>query len=134
MSLASLDVNVLLRLALKDLPEHHERAKRLVCSLPNSFIIGHAALSEFVYALQHHYRLGRSQIASMMRWVLALPTIVGDYGIIHATIDLYETHPSLSYTDCYLAEEAVIRGAEPLWTFDKKLSRQHQCAQQVPEN
>ena len=133
MASTSLDANVLLRLALADLPDQHRRATRLVSSLPDTYLISHAALSEFVYALQYHYQLQRGQIATMVRWVLALPVIVGNYTVVKAAIEQYERHSQLSYVDCYLAEEAAATGTVPLWTFDRKLARHHESARQVPE-
>ena len=133
MATSCLDANVLLRLILQDVPEQYERAKRLISSVPDTFVVSHAALNEAVFALQNHYGLARTQIVAMVKWVLTLPTIVGDYDTVLAALDAYATHPQLSYTDCYLAEEAA-RLAVPLWTFDKKLARQHPSAQEVPDN
>ena len=132
MAATCLDANVLLRLILQDVPEQYERAKRLVSSVPNMFFISHAALSETVFALQNHYALDREQIAAMMKWIIALPTIIGEYETIVAALDSYVSHPQLSYTDCYLAEEAAQLALLPLWTFDKKLARQHSGTQEVP--
>ena len=132
MAATCLDANVLLRLILQDVPEQYERTKRLISSVPNTFFISHAALNETVFALQNHYALDREQIAAMVKWVIALPTIVGEYETVVAALDTYESHPQLSYTDCYLAEEAAHLAMLPLWTFDKKLSRQHPSAQEVP--
>jgi predicted nucleic acid-binding protein len=43
----------------------------------------------------------------------------------------FVVHPAMSYTDCYLAEEARVTGSEPLLTFDQKLAKQHRSAQLV---
>jgi len=131
MSLASLDANVLLRLSLQDLPDQHELARRLVSGAPNRFVVGHIALNEYIFALQTHYKFSRPQIATMVREVLGLPTIVGDYKVVLSALTVYETHPKLSFPDCYLAEEAASLNAIPLWTFDKKLALQHEAAQRV---
>jgi len=131
MSIACLDANVLLRLSLKDVPDQYERAKQLISSVPNTFYVSPAVIIEYIFALQRHYHLTRSAIAAMVRWVLALPTIVGDYGTVLTALETYENHPKLSFTDCYIAEEAARGAMLPLWTFDKKLARQHGAAQEV---
>ena len=133
MATACLDANILLRLILQDVPDQYERAKCLISSVPNTFFISHAALNETVFALQNHYALSREQIAAVMKWVIALPTIVGEYDIVVAALDTYKNHPQLSFTDCYLAEEAGQLTMLPLWTFDKKLAQQHPNAQEVPD-
>ena len=46
-------------------------------------------------------------------------------------ITQFELHKSLSYTDCYLAEEARISRHVPLLTFDKKLAAGHPDAKLV---
>jgi len=132
MATSCLDANVLLRLILQDVPEQYERAKRLISSVPDTFYVSDAALNEAVFALQNHYALSRNQIADMVKWVLTLPTIVGEYDTVRAALDAYQTHPQLSYADCYFAEEAARLAMLPLWTFDKKLARQHPHAQEVP--
>ena len=131
MASASLDTNVLLRLSLRDIPEQYEKAKLLVSAVPHTYVVSDAAIIEYIFALQHHYQLKRPEIATMVRWIVKLPTIVGDYSTVLAALDLYETHPQLSFTDCYLGEQAAQIDALPLWTFDKKLAHQHPNAQEV---
>ena len=60
------------------------------------------------------------------------PRIEANKGLISSVIEQLETHPAMSYTDCYLAEEAHATGNEPLLTFDKKLAKRHPSTQLVP--
>jgi predicted nucleic acid-binding protein len=131
MATASLDANVLLRLCLNDVPDHHQRARRLIGSVTAQFAVHPVVIMELVHALDHHYRLARADIAALLRQVLALPAITGDHSVALAAAGLFETHPALSFADCYLAEEAASTGRVPLWTFDEKLARQHSAAQVV---
>jgi predicted nucleic-acid-binding protein len=128
----SLDANVLLRLTLKDLPEHFERAKRLVSAPGARFAMADTAAVEYVFALERHYGLSRGQIAQMVRGVIALPVIECRADLLEAAVGTYAAHPALSFEDCCLAESARLAGAVPLWTFDKKLARQSDAARAVP--
>ena len=58
--------------------------------------------------------------------------------LLGQVIERFAHHPSLSYIDCYLAEEALTSGNVPLLTFyvplltfDQKLAKQHPAAQMV---
>ena len=128
---ASLDTNVLLRLTLKDVPEQHERAKALV-SGTTRLVVHDAALVEYVYVLEDYYRLTRPQVADMVRGVLSIPNLECSTALTERVLTSWLARPKLSFEDCYLAERALTDDAAPLWTFDKKLARQHPGAREVP--
>jgi predicted nucleic acid-binding protein len=129
MSRVSVDANVMLRLTLHDLPSGYEAAKRLFSDLSSTLSISDAAIIEYVFALQHHYRMSRRHIAEALEFVLSLPTVHPTHDIARAALEHYVSHPKLSYTDCYLAEHARATNAAPLMTFDKKLANQHESAE-----
>lgn len=128
---ATLDTNLLLRLVLRDVPEQYEVVRDLVTHPGARYRVADAAITEVVHALSYHYALTRKQVAEIVRAIVTDPCIEADKGLLDTVLSQFEAHPAMSYTDCYLAEEARITGNEPLLTFDKKLAKQHRSAQLV---
>jgi len=126
---ATLDTNLLLRLALHDVPRQYAAVKALVTAPGAHYRVTDTAISEMVHALAHHYCLTREQIADIVRAVILDPSIDTHKDFIEGVIEYFLDHPALSYIDCYLAEEARISGNTPLLTFDKKLAAQHPAAE-----
>ena len=52
-------------------------------------------------------------------------------GLFDLVLPYYESHPSLSFNDCMLAFYAELNHAEPLFTFDAKLAKQHPSAKKL---
>ena len=127
----TLDTDLLLRLVLGDIPEQYEIVKSLVTAPGALYRVTDTAIAELVHALLHHYRLSRGQVAEIVRALLADPHLDADRGFLAGVVAVFEHRPSLSYTDCYLAEEARSSGNVPLLTFDRKLAAQHDIAQLV---
>jgi len=126
---ATLDTNVLLRLVLRDIPEHYAIVKALVTEPGAHYRVTDMAISETVHALSHHYSLTREQVADIVRAIILDPSLETNRSFIEGVIECFLDHPALSYTDCYLAEEARVSGNVPLLTFDNKLAVQHPAAQ-----
>lgn len=131
MARASLDTNVMLRLMLKDVPEQHERAKTLVSGTAR-LVVHDVALVEYVYVLEDYYGLTRPQVADMVRGVMSIPNLECSADLVTRVLTSWLARPKLSFEDCYLAERSVTDSTTPLWTFDKKLARQHPGAREVP--
>lgn len=51
--------------------------------------------------------------------------------VISSALDLFVSHPKLSFVDCYLAVIAETSGETPLWTLDKKLATQSKAAKNL---
>ena len=126
---ATLDTNVVLRLVLKDIPEQYEIIKDLITAQGAQFRLSDMVAVDLVHALMHHYDLNRSQVAEILRSLLIDPNIDSNRALLESVIKSFVTHPSLSFVDCYLSEEAKATGNLPLVTFDKKLASQHDAAQ-----
>ncbi|MDR2566082.1 MAG: hypothetical protein LBC97_08500 [Bifidobacteriaceae bacterium] len=127
----SLATNVLLRLALGDVPEQSQAAVALVAH-DREFAVAGTALVELVFALEHHYRLPRSEIQRITKELLEVDNLRADSALAKAALSRFAGHPALSFADCYLAEESIAAGNQPLWTFDRKLANQHPAARLVP--
>jgi len=129
----SLDTNVLLRLALGDIPEQFDQVEALLSRTDVAFVVADAAIVELVFALQTHYGMSRAAVADTVMSLLNVDSIKGDMSLFERVSAHFVTHSKLSFTDCYLAEYARQSSATPLWTFDSKLANQHEYAQMVPD-
>jgi predicted nucleic acid-binding protein len=125
---ATLDTNLLLRLALRDVEEQYEAVRDLVTRPGDRYRVTDMSVNELVFALTRHYAMSRSQVATIVRALLSDGAIEAHAGLLDRVLDCWVAHPSLSYTDCHLAEEAAASGNTPLLTFDKKLANQHPAA------
>jgi predicted nucleic acid-binding protein len=130
--LASLDTNVLLRATLNEDAALAERARQLIEGGSGRFLVSDLAIAEYVFALERHYGFTRDQAAELTAGLLENPHIVANGEVLAQALERYRTAPKLSFADCYLAAAAADQGAAPLWTFDKKLARQHPAAREVP--
>jgi predicted nucleic-acid-binding protein len=129
---ASIDTNVLARFALKDIPDQFEAALALLDADTGCYQVADAVFIELAYVLEHHYQLGRAAMCEIVRSLLTIDSLAANTEVITASCLAFETHPGLSFTDCYLAEHARQAQAVPLYTFDKKLANQHLAARLVP--
>jgi len=129
---ASLDTNVLLRFALKDVPEQFTQALALLSRADATFVVADAAWVELAYALQHHYQMDRAAVADIVTSLMSIDSMSANQPVIEATCTAFQDHPKLSFADCYLAERAVADSATPLLTFDEKLANQHSAVSLVP--
>jgi predicted nucleic acid-binding protein len=119
----SLDANVILRLLLNDVPEQHQQARALIAR-EGTFVVADAAVVEVIFVLGRAYDLSREQQYEAVVGVLSLPQIESSLEAVLSSFELYLEHPKLSFEDCWLVTASQRDGAEPLWTFDKKLANQ----------
>lgn len=131
MSAGSLDTNALLRYLLEDIPEQHELVRRLLARSRSEFMVADTAFIELAFVLERHYGLRRADIALAIENLLAMERLSCNRVLLGAALEVFTAHPGLSFEDCYLAAHAELNDAEPLWTFDKKLSRQTRQAQLI---
>ena len=128
---ATLDTNLLLRLALRDIPEQYTIVRNLVTTPGARFRVTDTGINEMVHALINHYGLSRRQVAEIIRSIISDGSLDANNAFLDGVLSVFEAHTAMSYTDCYLAEEARASGNVPLLTFDKKLAAQHEAAKLV---
>ncbi|MDR2975189.1 MAG: PIN domain-containing protein [Propionibacteriaceae bacterium] len=126
---ATLDTNALLRLALRDVPAQYDIVRDLVTAENAHFVVSDTAIAEVVHALMHHYHFSREQVVDIIEAILSEPAFTTSTRLITVTLNQFLHQPKLSYTDCYLAEEAATSRNSPLLTFDKDLAKHHPAAQ-----
>lgn len=127
---ASLDTNVLMRYIWKDVPGQREKAIELIDDEEQTFHVSDLVISEVVFNLKMD-RLRRKTIVGVLESILSKKNIQVNPLIIDKVLPFFAEHPALSFVDCYAAFDAEADGAEPLWTFDRKLANQHPSAKLV---
>lgn len=128
----SLDANVLLRLLLNDIPNHHAAVETLFHKAPGQFAVADTAIVEVVFVLERHYAFSRPAITEAITGLMSLAKINCNRIMFQKALQLFIKNKSLSFEDCCLATYAELNNAKPLWTFDRKLANQSQQAKLVP--
>ena len=124
----SVDTNILLRAVIDMGDGQTVLARALLASPDRVFVVDSLVFAEFVYVLTTYYGMTRAQTGSMVQWVLDIESVECARDVIVSSVELFQTHPKLSFEDCMIAEQARFEGAIPLWTFDAKLAKQHPSA------
>ena len=125
MSLAidgTLDTNILLRFLLKDVQPQHQKAKKIVES-SKIWHISMLSIAEIVFVLTG-IGFTRDEIKINIELLSNYSNLYMQRNIVLPALDLYATHPAISFMDACLAFESVAEYATPLWTFDRKLANQ----------
>lgn len=120
-----IDTNILVRLITQDDPRAVEKAEKLIADRDKVYVFEDAAMMEVVFVLTgDQYRYSREQAAESIMAMMAISNIYFNKGLIEDALNLYVSHPKLSFVDCYLAAVAALSGEAPLWTLDRKLAAQ----------
>lgn len=128
----SLDANVLLRLLLNDIPDQHMAVEALFRQASGQFAVADTAIIEVAFVLERHYGFTRTAIADAVDGLASLGEINCNHLLFERALPIFTKHPGLSFEDCCLAAYAELSGANPLWTFDRKLAKQVSNAKLVP--
>jgi predicted nucleic acid-binding protein len=126
-----LDTNAALRLQLKDVPEQHHRISKMVANSDRKFVIPDIVFFEINFTLDRGYKFSRAEIKDFIERLIGLPNIVCNDEMIRSTLEIFVKFPKLSFADCYLTEFAHAKQGGQLWTFDKKLVRQSDVANEI---
>lgn len=119
-----IDTNILVRMIVKDEPKQLKSIRKLFSSHNKLLVFEDATMMEVVFVLAGVYKYTREQIARDIKKAMQIPNLVCNKSIIEGALDLYVSHPKLSFVDCYLAVITDTSQEKPLWTFDKKLLAQ----------
>ena len=102
---SSLDTNIILRYIWKDVPGQREKAIKLMDDETQNFRISDLVVSEVVFNLKSDH-LHRSSIVNVLQNIFAKKNIIVSPFITDTVLPFYESHPALSFVDCYSAFEA----------------------------
>lgn len=120
-----IDTNILIRLITKDNPKQLKKIVKLLSQEDKLFVFEDAAMMEVVYVLSGTvYNFSREQICRNIMAVMEIQNIVFNKTIIRDALEIYASHPKLSFVDCYLAIVTDTSREVPLWTLDRKLASQ----------
>lgn len=119
----SLDTNCLVALVV---PGRDRQRKAIERVLHNYSVIrvDDQVYIELEYVLTGPASLPRAKAADAIESLLNLAEITCSRSLMRDVLRMYVDHPSLSFTDIYLAKKAASDDADPLLTFDKKLASQ----------
>jgi predicted nucleic-acid-binding protein len=77
---ATLDTNLLLRLALRDVDQQYEMVRDLVTRPGARYRVTDMSVNELVFALTHHYAMSRVQVAAIAQALLSDAAIEANAG------------------------------------------------------
>jgi len=123
-SIEHIDTNILVRLIVKDDANQLKKIHKLLSNSDKLFVFDDAAMMEVVFVLSGIYSYPRERIVSEIGAVMHLENLICNKSVIEGALDLYVSHPKLSFVDCYLAVVTEASGETPLWTLDRKLAAQ----------
>jgi predicted nucleic acid-binding protein len=84
-------------------------------------LVCEAVLVEACWVLERSYRLGRAEVAVVMRSLLSTPPLrTWDPALTDASLELMARRPALSVTDCLLLRRSADTG-DPALSFDSGL-------------
>ena len=121
-AIAFVDTNILVRHLTGDPPQMARRATRYLRDATALLLVDVVA-AELVFVLESNYRRSRSQIATTIRSLFALPSIrVVDRDLLHRSIEVYEHH-RLDFAEAYLVASAERSGVNVVVSFDRTIDR-----------
>lgn len=128
-SIEHIDTCIIVRMITRDNEKMLKKAKKLFSQKEKLYVFEDVAMMEVVYVLSTSlYQYSRVLIAEKIRTIIHLENLVCNKSVIEGALDLYVSHPKLSFVDCYLAIVTETSGETPLWTFDHRLAAQSKAA------
>ncbi len=116
------DTNVLVRHLTND-PPHLGRRATTFLSRENDIILADIVLAETVYVLESYYRVPREIVATSMRSLLAMKSIICvDLSLLLRSIEVYEIE-RIDFAEAYLVACAESTGVGSVTSFDKTIDR-----------
>ena len=126
-----IDTNIVIRLIVGDDPKNCKKAKKLITRKNKLFVFEDAAMMEVVFVLSKIYKYSREEVVAGINLISEFNNIVFNKGLIEDSLNLYVTHPKLSFVDCYLAAATALSQETSLWTLDHKLAAQCPVAREL---
>lgn len=119
---AFVDTNVLVRHLVGDPPAMAARATAYLGSA-TELLVADLVIAETVYVLESFYEVRRQSIATSMRSLLALNSVVVvDAPILLRSIEIYE-HDRIDFAEAYLVASAESSGVDAVASFDRSIDR-----------
>jgi predicted nucleic-acid-binding protein len=117
----AVDTNILLRLLTRDDARQAGVADRFI---EGGAWVSTLALAESVWVLRTGYRLNAAEVAAAVEMLLGhKDLILQDSDVVATALELFQSRPSLGFSDCLMLHLARKAGHLPLGTFDRALGR-----------
>jgi len=119
---AFIDTNVIVRHLTGDPPALAGRATAFLAEA-DELLLADVIVAETVYVLESFYEVLRTEVADLIRAVLAFPSIrtIGPALLLRA-LEIYEVH-GIDFAEAYLAASAESAGVTNVASFDQALDR-----------
>jgi predicted nucleic-acid-binding protein len=119
-----LDTNVLVRFLVRDDEEQHERVVSLLrrgADAGETFFIGDVVLAEVVWVLASRYRVGRDELAAVVRKLAEVEELHFESNdrVVRA-LHAFRSGRG-GFADYLIAERARDAGCDVVYTFDRAL-------------
>jgi predicted nucleic-acid-binding protein len=119
---AFVDTNILVRHLTGDPPAMARRATAFLASQPELYLAD-LIVAETVYVLESFYRAPRDQVATAMRSLIAMRSMITvDPALLLRAIEVYEVD-RLDFAEAYLVACAESTGIGSIASFDKAIGR-----------
>lgn len=119
---AFVDTNIIVRHLTGDPSDMAERATAYLASASELYLTDLVA-AETVYVLESFYEAPRAQIATAMRSLIAMRSVVTvDPALLLRTIEVYE-NDRLDFAEAYLVASAESTGVDQVASFDRSIDR-----------
>lgn len=119
---AFVDTNILVRHLTGDPPAMAKRATAFLSSQPELYLAD-LIVAETVYVLESFYKAPRDQVATAMRSLIAMRSIITvDPALLLRAIEVYEVD-RLDFAEAYLVACAETAGIGTIASFDKAIDR-----------
>jgi len=123
-SVCSLDTDVLLRWLLGDNQVQLKVVQDLLEKPSIKKIhISDVVVAEMVWVMESLYKLNRNEVVEAIQILIDSPKFVLNKILFTKLVDVYPESLAVSFIDMILVYYAQLNQAQPLITFDKKLSK-----------
>lgn len=119
---AFLDTNIIVRHLTADPPELAARASAFLAEATELYLTD-LVVAETIYVLESFYKAPRDQIATVMRSLLAMRSVIAvDVALLLRAIEIYEVD-RLDFAEAYLVACAEATGVGRVASFDRTIDR-----------
>ena len=119
---AFVDTNIIVRHLTGDPPETATRATTFLAAEPELFLAD-LIVAETIYVLESFYKTPRDQIATAMRSLVALRSVVTvDPALLLRALEVYELD-RIDFAEAYLVACAESSGVNRIASFDRSIDR-----------
>lgn len=119
---AFVDTNVLVRHLTGDPPDLAARATRYLAAA-DELLVPDLIVAEVAYVLESFYEAPRAQVATILRSILAFPSVrVVDSDLLQRAVEAYDLH-RLDFADAFLVASAERSGVGVVASFDRSIDR-----------